>query len=63
MVSDELNERVMLSPGLAKAWELLALVETRVMPLRVGLELSMVTKLPSVVFVTFSPGFPTRSWN
>ena len=35
--SDELKERVMLSPGLAKAWELLALVETREMPLRAGI--------------------------
>ena len=42
----------MLSPGLAKAWESLALVETRVMPLKVGVVVSRTTWVLSSVAVT-----------
>ena len=51
----------MLSPGLAKAWELLALVETRVMPLRVGGVVSRTTWVLSSVAVTGEPLLPARS--
>ncbi|MEC8395470.1 MAG: hypothetical protein VX003_11480, partial [SAR324 cluster bacterium] len=59
--SDELKERVMLSPGLAKAWESLALVETRVIPLRVGGVVSRTTWVLSSVAVTGEPLLPARS--
>ena len=51
----------MLSPGLAKAWELLALVETRVMPLGVGFLVSITTWVLSSVAVTGEPLLPARS--
>ena len=51
----------MLSPGLAKAWESLALVETRVMPLSVGLVVSRTTWVLSSVAVTGEPLLPARS--
>ena len=59
--SDESKERVMLSPGLAKAFELLALVETRVMLLRVGVVVSRTTWVLSSVTVTGEPLLPARS--
>ena len=57
--SDELNE-MMLSSGLAKAWESLALVETNVMPLRVGLVVSRTTWVLSSVAVIGEPLLPAR---
>ena len=51
----------MLSPGLAKALESLALVETRVIPLRVGVVVSRTTWVLSSVAVTGEPLLPARS--
>ena len=51
----------MLSPGLAKAWESLALVETRVISLRVGVVVSRTTWVLTSVAVTGEPLLPARS--
>ena len=58
--SDELKERVMLSPGLAKAWESLALVETRV--IHQGWSSSIKNHLGVIVrALTGEPLLPARS--